>query len=130
MFLGLTDLTERATVCEPKRRSCAGAGEHRACNGKEPLRSLRKHAQDSRRPEKSGNCDTDRDIANAIVDAGRRLAPPREAAPTVIEYYPRLLMAAVVFAALALLFARTRSEAWLQAGLAAAGLALVARVLG
>ena len=73
--------------------------------------------------------DTDRDIANAIVDAGRRLAPPREAAPTVIEYYPRLLMAAVAFAALALLFARTRSEAWLQAGLAAAGLALVARVL-
>ena len=73
--------------------------------------------------------DADRDIANAIVDAGRRLAPPREAAPTVIEYYPRLLMAAVAFAALALLFVRTRSEAWLQAGLAAAGLALVARVL-
>ena len=39
--------------------------------------------------------DPDRDIANAIVDAGRRLAPPREAAPTVIEYYPRLLTAAV-----------------------------------
>ena len=40
--------------------------------------------------------DADRDIANAIVDAGRRLAPPREAAPTVIEYYPRLLMAVMM----------------------------------
>ena len=74
--------------------------------------------------------DPDRDIANAVVDAGRRLAPPREAAPTVIEYYPRLLMAAMGFAALALLFAPSRGEAWIQAGLAAAALALVARVLG
>jgi hypothetical protein len=74
--------------------------------------------------------DPDRDIANRIVDAGRRLAPPRAAEPTVIEYYTRALMAAVAFAALALLFARTRSEAWLQAALAVAGLALVARVLG
>ena len=48
----------------------------------------------------------------------------------MIEYYPRLLMAAVALAALALLFAKTRSEAWLQAALAAAGLAVVVRVLG
>ncbi len=32
--------------------------------------------------------DPDRDIANTIVDAGRRLATPREAAPAVVEYLP------------------------------------------
>ena len=72
----------------------------------------------------------DREIANAIVDAGRRLAPPREAAPAPIEYYPQLLTAAVALAALALLFARTRTEAWLQAGLVAAALLAVVRFLG
>lgn len=73
--------------------------------------------------------DPDRAIANAIVDAGRRLAPPREAEPSVVELYPRLLLAAVALAALALLFARTRAEAWLQATLAAAALATVVRAL-
>lgn len=73
--------------------------------------------------------DPDRDIANTIVDAGRRLAPPREAVPSVIEFYPRLLLAAAGCAAAALLFARTRGEAWLQAGLAVAGLLVVVRWL-
>jgi Ca-activated chloride channel homolog len=73
--------------------------------------------------------DEDRVIANTIVDAGRRLAPPREAEPMVIEFYPRLLVAAAALAALSLLFARTRTEAWLQAGLTAAGLAAVVRIL-
>jgi Ca-activated chloride channel family protein len=74
--------------------------------------------------------DPDRAIANAIVDAGRRLAPPRDAVPTVIEFYPRLLVAASALAAAALLFASSRAEAWLQAVMAAATLAVVVRVLG
>jgi Ca-activated chloride channel family protein len=74
--------------------------------------------------------DADRDIANAIVDAGRRLAPPKAAEPTVVEYYPRLLMAAVALAGLSLLFARERVEGWLQFGLAVLALAVVTRVLG
>jgi Ca-activated chloride channel family protein len=74
--------------------------------------------------------DADRDIANAIVDAGRRLAPPRPAEPTVVEFYPRLLLAAIVLAGLSLLFARGRVEGWLQFGLAALALAVVTRVLG
>jgi hypothetical protein len=74
--------------------------------------------------------DSDRDIANAIVDAGRRLAPPKAAEPTVVEFYPRLLAAAVALAGISLLFMRGRTELWLQAGLAAAALGVVARVLG
>jgi hypothetical protein len=73
--------------------------------------------------------DADRDIANAIVDAGRRLAPPKPAEPTVIEYYPRLLLAAVALAGLSLLFARGRTEGWLQFALAVLALAVVTRVL-
>jgi Ca-activated chloride channel homolog len=73
--------------------------------------------------------DPDRAIANAIVDAGRRLAPPREAEPRVVEFYPRLLVAATALAGLALLFARTRTEAWLQVTLTAAALAIVVRAL-
>jgi hypothetical protein len=74
--------------------------------------------------------DADQDIANAIVDAGRRLAPPKPAEPTVIEYYPRLLLAAVVLAGVSLLFARGRTEGWLQFALAVVALAIVTRVLG
>lgn len=69
----------------------------------------------------------DRDIANRIVDAGRRLAPPRDAAPTVVELYPRWLTAAVACAAVAVVFARSRAEAWLQLVLAAVTLAVVVR---
>ncbi len=69
----------------------------------------------------------DRDIANRIVDAGRRLAPPRQAAPSIVELYPRYLTAAAALAAIALLFARSRAEAWLQVALAIAALAVVVR---
>ena len=69
----------------------------------------------------------DHAIANRIVDAGRRLAPPREAQPAVVEFYPRFLTAAVALAALSLLFARSRAEAWLQVVLAVAALAVVVR---
>ena len=73
--------------------------------------------------------DADRDIAVAIVDAGRRLAPPKPAEPTVIEFYPRLLLAAVVLAGIGMLFMRGRTELWLQCAATAAALAVVARVL-
>lgn len=69
----------------------------------------------------------DHAIANRIVDAGRRLAPPRDAQPAVVEFYPRFLTAAVALAALSLLFARSRAEAWLQVVLAVAALAVVVR---
>jgi hypothetical protein len=73
--------------------------------------------------------DADRDIANAIVDAGRRLAPPKAAEPTVIEFYPRLLLAAVVLAGLGLVFMRGRSDMWLQCASTAGALAVLMRVL-
>ena len=73
--------------------------------------------------------DADRDIANAVVDAGRRLAPPRAAEPTVVEFYPRFLMAGVALAGLATLFMRTRAEAALQFAMTAAALAAVVSAL-
>lgn len=72
----------------------------------------------------------DRDIANRIVDAGRRLAPPRAAHTTVVDLYPRFLTASLVLAALATIFLRSRTEAWLQVVVASATLAGVIALLG
>ena len=47
----------------------------------------------------------------------------------MIEFYPRLLAAAVALAGLGLLFARGRTELWLQFALTALALAVVTRVL-
>ena len=58
--------------------------------------------------------DPDRDIANAIIDAGRRQAPTRIEEGTVEELYWRFLAAAIAFAALAALFLRERTELWIQ----------------
>lgn len=69
----------------------------------------------------------DHAIANRIVDAGRRLAPPRDAQPSVVEFYPRFLTASAGLAALALVFARSRADAWLQVLMAAVALAIVVR---
>lgn len=74
--------------------------------------------------------DPDRDIANTVIDAGRRLAPPRAAEPTLVEFYPRCLAAGMALAGLATLFLRTRPEAWLQFVMTAAALGIVTRVLG
>ncbi|MGD9905477.1 MAG: VWA domain-containing protein [Vicinamibacterales bacterium] len=73
--------------------------------------------------------DADRDIANAIVDAGRRLAPPKPAEPAVVEFYPRLLAAAIGLAGLGFVFMRGTTELWLQAALTAVALAIVVRSL-
>jgi hypothetical protein len=68
--------------------------------------------------------DPDRDIANAIIDAGRRQAPTTVEDGAVEELYWRFLAAAVGLAALAALFFRERAELWLQ--LTAATLSAVA----
>ena len=58
--------------------------------------------------------DPDRDIANAIIDAGRRQAPAAIAEGAVDELYWRFLAAAMALAALGALLLRERAELWLQ----------------
>jgi len=58
--------------------------------------------------------DPDRDIANAIIDAGRRQAPASIAEGAVDEWYWRFLAAAMALAALGALLLRERAELWLQ----------------
>ena len=60
--------------------------------------------------------DPDREIANAIIDAGRRQAPTTVEDGAVAELYWRFLAAAVGFAGLAALLFRERAELWLQLG--------------
>ena len=69
--------------------------------------------------------DPDRDIANAIIDAGRRQSPATVEEGTVDELYWRFLAAAVALAALAAVAFREGTELWLQfAASAATGIAL------
>ena len=58
--------------------------------------------------------DADRDIANAIIDAGRRQSPATVEDGTVEELYWRFLAAAVGLAALAGALLRERTELWMQ----------------
>jgi hypothetical protein len=73
--------------------------------------------------------DGDRYIANAIIDAGKRLAPALTVANDAEPLYWYFLSTAAVFIVSGLLFLRERGDLWLQ--LAGAGLALlwVSRVL-
>jgi hypothetical protein len=64
--------------------------------------------------------DPDREIANAIIDAGRRQAPTTVEAGAVEEWYWRFLAAALGFAGLAVLLFRERAELWLQLAASAA----------
>jgi hypothetical protein len=68
--------------------------------------------------------DPDRDIANAIIDAGRRQAPATTEEGTVEELYWRFLAAGLGLAALGGMFLRDRVELWIQ--LVAAGATAVA----
>ena len=74
--------------------------------------------------------DPDRDIANAIIDAGRRQAPATTEEGTVEELYWRFLAAGLALAALGGIFLRDRVELWIQlaaaAGTAAAIWSLIA----
>jgi len=66
--------------------------------------------------------DPDRDIANVIIDAGRRQAPARSEQGKSEELYWRFLAAAVGSAAIGMLLVRDRVELWLQlAGALGAG---------
>ena len=58
--------------------------------------------------------DPDRDIANTIIDAGRRQAPTTTEEGTVEELYWRFLAAGLAFAALGSVFLRDRAELWIQ----------------
>jgi len=58
--------------------------------------------------------DPDRDIANAIIDAGRRQAPTTTEEGQVQELYWRFLAAAVALAAAGAVFLRERAELALQ----------------
>lgn len=64
--------------------------------------------------------DPDRDIANAIIDTGRRQAPTTIEEGSVEELYWRFLAAAIALAMLATLFMRERAELWLQLAATAA----------
>ena len=64
--------------------------------------------------------DPDRDIANAIIDAGRRQAPATTEQGTVEELYWRFLASGLALAALGGVFLRDRTELWIQLLAAAA----------
>lgn len=58
--------------------------------------------------------DGDRKIANALIDAGRRMAPSLGAVEEAEDLYWRFIVAAALFPFLGLLFLRDRPELWLQ----------------
>jgi hypothetical protein len=74
--------------------------------------------------------DADRDIANAIIDAGRRQVPATIEEGTFDEWYWRLLAAAMTLAALAAMMLRERAELWLQLTAATATTVVLWRVFG
>lgn len=59
--------------------------------------------------------DGDRRIANAIIDAGKRLSPVLDAQTHAEDLYWRFIAAAAVFPLVGLFFVRDRWELWLQA---------------
>lgn len=72
--------------------------------------------------------DPDRDIANTIIDAGRRQSPARVEDGRVEELYWRFLAAGVSLAFVGMAFARDRAELWWQlAGALAAAVLLWSR---
>ena len=58
--------------------------------------------------------DPDRDIANSIIDAGRRQSPATTEAGTIEELYWRFLAAGLGLVALGSLFLREPTELWIQ----------------
>lgn len=69
--------------------------------------------------------DPDRDIANAIIDMGRRQAPVTTEEGTTEELYWRFLAASLALAATGTLFLRDRTELWIQLGASAATAAAI-----
>ncbi len=73
--------------------------------------------------------DGDRRIANAIIDAGKKLAPSLGAVERAEDLYWRFIAVAGLFPFIGLLFLRDRSEMWLQALGATAILIIVSAIL-
>lgn len=71
--------------------------------------------------------DPDRDIANAIIDAGRRQSPVTTEEGTIEELYWRFLAGGLALAALGGVFLRDRTELWIQL---TAGAATAAAIWG
>lgn len=75
--------------------------------------------------------DPDRDIANAIIDAGRRQAPVTTERGTTEDLYWRFLAGALGLAAVGSLFIRERTELWMQLlGSAASAVAIWTAIAG
>lgn len=64
--------------------------------------------------------DPDRDIANALIDAGRRQSPVTTEKGKADELYWRFLASGLALAALGMLSVRDRTELWIQLGAAVA----------
>ena len=60
--------------------------------------------------------DPDRDIANAIIDAGRRQSPVTTERGTTEELYWRFLAGGLALAGLGSVLVRDRTESWIQLG--------------
>ena len=74
------------------------------------------------------NRESDRDIANAIIDTTRRRAQSGDVEETTRDLYWSALLAAAAFVGLGALFLRDRSSLALQLAAAAAALIVLARV--
>jgi Ca-activated chloride channel family protein len=72
--------------------------------------------------------ESDRDIANAIIDATRRRAEAGDVEETTRDLYWSLLLLAAAFVGLGVLFLRDRASLALQIAAAAAALLILARV--
>ena len=73
--------------------------------------------------------DGDRHIANAVIDAGKRLAPSITVSNDAEQLYWYFLSLAAVFALTGALFLRDRADLWLQLVGAGAALVWVSRLL-
>ncbi|MBY0493642.1 MAG: VWA domain-containing protein [Cyanobacteria bacterium] len=69
--------------------------------------------------------DPDRDVANAIIDTGRRQAPATTAQRTAEDLYWRFLAGGLALAALGSVFLRDRTELWIQLAATAATAAAI-----
>jgi Ca-activated chloride channel family protein len=73
--------------------------------------------------------DSDRAIANAIIDAGKKSAPTLAPSEQAEDLYWRFIVVAGLLPFLGLLFLRDRAELWIQAVSAAIVLAVVSAIL-
>ena len=117
------DLRRRRRHAGRRLAARGGGGAHRGTGAARHLAAEPRVAAAHRRAAPAAS--TSSSIATPIATSPTRSSTPaaawrrrKPAEPTVIEYYPRLLMAAIALAGLSLLFARERVEGWLQFGLA------------